>query len=428
MIAVVALSTNADAGARVPGDATCNGIVNESDLLPALEEFAGIGEGAAGCPENVNVICTDPLDFRDLLALLSLLADIDPGVTFCVATPTPGPTGTPSTATMTPTATPQGTPGTATPGSGTPGTVTPGTTATPGPSVTPTVTPAATPTPSPSPSPTPQICDQPLLSGSLNALDAAKAIGLCSGVAAAWVMPDGGTTLPAGGQGTNYHRGHSIRPQFGSNVFPQEGNRFLILSSGSAADPSHTTPSFFDPETGLVKGYTSPYPNMLPQTDPGCPQPAGTSANDGIGLQLTLTAPANATGFSFDWKYYTVDYPRYVCSEFIDFAAVMVNNTPLEYINVNNPAVDQCESGQTGQNGQVQGNRTCVGTSELAGTGYNLHPSAVQPDEGAATSWMTVSSPATAGQQYIIVFTVWDTSDGQYDSAALFDNFHWTYD
>ena len=58
MAAAIALN-NADAGAPVPGDATCNGIVNETDLLPALEEFAGIGEGS-GCPENVNVICTDP--------------------------------------------------------------------------------------------------------------------------------------------------------------------------------------------------------------------------------------------------------------------------------------------------------------------------------------------------------------------------------
>jgi hypothetical protein len=72
------------------GDANCNGIFNEADLLPALEEFANVGEGSA-CPENVNVICEDPYDFRDVLTIMSWLADIDPGVDACIATPTATP-------------------------------------------------------------------------------------------------------------------------------------------------------------------------------------------------------------------------------------------------------------------------------------------------------------------------------------------------
>jgi len=194
-------------------------------------------------------------------------------------------------------------------------------------------------------------------------------------------------------------------------------------------------PPFFDPHNGFNKGYSSNYPATFPHSETAdggvqCVAAVGAVVQDGIGLEVQLTAPPGATGYAFDWNFMSDDYPDYVCSGYADVAAVITNGTAAMEVSVNSALVETCDNGPWGQAGTIPGNRTsCIGRAELAGTGFDLHPNPPpKPDEGAGTGWRTTTASAVAGQVYTIRFTIWDSTDAIFDSTVLFDNFRWIYD
>ena len=273
-----------------------------------------------------------------------------------------------------------------------------------------TPTPTATPTPVPSATPVPHVaCDAGLALDSADPLEAAKALGICEGVQSAeWVLPDG-SAVP----GVAYNIGHGLLNDFGANVVPQEGNALLGLSSGTARDAADPG---FGGTVAFNKGYTHPLPAGFPVATPGCPTPS-TTGYDGVALKVTVQVPVGAVGFSFDWKYYTFEYPEWVCTAYADQAAVLLDganvlltgsgdlvnsNTPMEFCSV--PVLPS----------------TCsLGTADLVGTGFDTL------NDSGATDWHAVTVPVTPGGTYELVFTVWDSSDGVFDSTILFDNWQW---
>jgi len=278
-------------------------------------------------------------------------------------------------------------------------------------------------------------CDGGLPSNSTNPLDGAKVIGLCSVTSAAWVLPDG--TAPGAGILTNYHKGHSIRSAFGSAIVPHEGNALLLLSTGTAADLGQTNPAYAETfEKGYGHGYPAGFATTTHRDGHPCPEPASVT-RDGVGLQVTVQAPAGATGYSFDFDYHTRDSWEWACSPFVDYAAVMqdgAGNVLLDAggdpITVNSDWIVVCESHAGGYgSGAVPTNYACVGPGELAGTGFDstggnlgAPPGSVI---GAATSWRTITGSVTGGQTYTFTFSIWDTSDEIFDSTIVFDNFQW---
>jgi hypothetical protein len=459
LLAVLFTANSGHAGAAVQGDVNCDNTVNSIDALDILLHVSHLPENAACLDAAGNVDCNAAIDSIDALLDLDYTAHLPanqpPGcphigdpLSSPTATPAPTPTGgatttgtpTPSGATPTPPGSPTSTGGeTPTPA------VTP--TVTPTPSPTPSgagsatatapVTPTPTPTPAPSPTPTPSPtlapqdpCDGLLASNSSDPLDALKAMGLCSGITSAeWTLPDG-AAVPTGTPGTAYHRGHGIRTGWGTNVFSQEGISILVLSSANAADENDTNPPY---AADVDKGYTHAYPANFPASDPGCPDHAGTAA-DGIALKVTVSAPPGATSFSFDWKYYTMDYPEWVCSPYVDDAAVFVNDANEMTLGGQpvsaNSAMEQCENGVTGYGGGgVAGtHNTCTGVTELAGTGFDV-PSCDAASTGricgGASLWHTTTVPVSAGATYTILFSIWDSSDPSVKSTVLFDKFRW---
>jgi hypothetical protein len=272
-------------------------------------------------------------------------------------------------------------------------------------SSTPPVTPTATPTPAPTGTPVPHVpCDGGFTLDSTDPLEAAKALGICEGVQSAeWVLPDG-SAAPAG---PSYNVGHGLLADFGTNVLPQEGSALLGLSSGTARDAN-------DPGFGGVvaynKGYTHALPAGFPVTTPSCPTPS-TTGYDGVALKVTVQVPAGVTGLSFDWKYYTFEYPEWVCTSYVDQAAVLLDGGNVlltgsgDPVNSNTP-MEVCSG--------------CVlGTADLMGTGFDAL------NDSGATDWHAVTMSATAGGTYELVFTIWDSSDSAFDSTILFDNWQW---
>ncbi len=270
-------------------------------------------------------------------------------------------------------------------------------------------------------------CDEELDIATNNPVEAAFAVGICKVaqdqsdwglVSASWVMADGSPPPTDPEQLGRFHLGHGVLAAFGPNVSVLEGSRFLALSSGVARSPAD--PGYMG--TSTDKGLTGDFPEGFPQTQPfNCPLQA--SPADPAGLELTLRVPENATGFSFDYKFYTADYPEWDCTSYVDQFVAMLSpfqggqtpgNIALDPLglapNANSPeTITVCFP---------SGHYTCPdGTAELQGTGFENH---------GASIWLTAQAPADPGSEITLRFAIYDSGDGIIDSIVLIDNFRWT--
>jgi hypothetical protein len=275
---------------------------------------------------------------------------------------------------------------------------------------------------------TPTACDAGLTLTSTDAMDGARALGLCqtqSGdawglVSAEYINVDG--TAPSA---ASFHDGHGILDHFGDGgVNPQEGGAMLALSSGAARNP--TDPGYQSP-SGYDKSYqTGPAPGF-PTESPSCPDTVFTGeAHDSIALRLRIKSPTNARGLSFNVNFYTYEFPIYICTEFNDFVTAILSPTPSGQTNGNisfdsqgNPLsvnagfLEVC----TPQSAGGKDFPCMLGANQLTGTGF---------EGAAATGWLqTVTPLEVPGEEITIEFGAWDAGDGVLDSTGLFDNFQW---
>jgi hypothetical protein len=275
-------------------------------------------------------------------------------------------------------------------------------------------------------------CDQGLDIVGTNAMDGARAIGLCKfyeegswGVkGAAWVRSDGQPLTGA------LLDGKGVLDQFGS-ITPREGNSMLVISSGIArapGDPGYVEGTgyakmdeFFDPPHGAPPGY--------PKESPSCPGVITGEPYDSAGLRLTIQTPTDAKSLTYDFNFYTYEFPTFICTEWNDFFVAMMNpkvaalpdgnisfDSQGNTISVNAGFLQVCTA-------QVAGNKQfdCpLGPGELNGTGFETH---------AATSWLTTSAPIeNPGGEITLDFLIWDSGDTIYDSTTLIDNFRFDLD
>jgi hypothetical protein len=267
-------------------------------------------------------------------------------------------------------------------------------------------------------------CDTGIAVDTADPMDAARAMGLCADVtAAAWVMPDGS----ASNGDAEYPMGHGVVSGFGGNVAPRDGSSMLALSSGTARQPTdvgYALPSGYD------KGYTHAHPLGFPVESPACPGVVTGIPHDGAAVELTLTVPDWAQGFSFAHKFYTYEWPGWICSQYNDFFVAMLTPIPTGQANgniafdsmgnpvsVNNAFLEVC--GCVGGPPCIAGGKTfdCpLGEADLAGTGFEAH---------AATGWLVTTAPAEPGTQITLRLAVYDSGDGVLDSTALIDDFRW---
>jgi hypothetical protein len=278
----------------------------------------------------------------------------------------------------------------------------------------------------------PAPCDAALALDSSDPNDAARAVGLCKfaagptdwGVTATkWVNVDG--TTPTGGG--NFDLGHGMLSAFGGSITPREGGKLLGLSSGTARQP---TDAGYSAVSGFDKGYTSGQPQGFPKESPSCPNVTTGTPHDGTAVEITLRAPSNANGFSFDFDFYTYEWPGYVCSQYNDFFVAILSPIPMGQtdgnisfdqlgnpVSVNNAFVQVCGCAN-GPPCSAGGKMfDCLqGAGELNGTGFEGH---------AATSWLTTSAPVTPGETITIRWGTYDSGDGVLDSTTVIDNWKW---
>jgi hypothetical protein len=284
-------------------------------------------------------------------------------------------------------------------------------------------------------------CDSGLAIDSADAMDGARAIGLCQvaqtgtwGVTdAQWVRSDG-QPLVGGGDvdGITLDFGKGILTHFGNVIMPREGSSLLAISSGVARNPSD--PGFADPGGAWKDGTPHGSPPGYPKESPSCPGVVTGEPYDSAGLRVTIRTPTDAKSFAFDFDFYTYEYPDFICSQFNDFFVAMLTPVPQgltdgnisfddqgNNISVNAGFLQACNACNAGGK-----NFACaLGYGEIAGTGFESNTAFTCPIQGSAsTSWLVTTAPVEdPGGDITLHFAVWDSGDGVLDSTTLIDNF-----
>jgi hypothetical protein len=146
----------------------------------------------------------------------------------------------------------------------------------------------------------------------------------------------------------------------------------------------------------------------------------GNGANDYAEMRITGEVPGGATGFSYNLAFFSTEYPVFYQSSFNDMyiawleseiwtgnvsfdemgAPISLNAGFLDYKDASNPY--DCPN-------------PCM-APELQGTAMVGH---------AGTKWLTTSAGVAPGEDFTLVFAVFDLSDNILDSVVILDNFAW---
>jgi hypothetical protein len=289
-------------------------------------------------------------------------------------------------------------------------------------------------------------CDDGLAIADADPLAAARALDLCKQAAAAsdwglssarWILPDGSDAPTWPELRARYDLGHGLLPAFGPNVSTQRGARLLALSSGTARRPNDG--GFKEPmPIGFDKGFSSGAPEGFPKESPACGSVVTGGPHDGAALEVVIRAPSNATGLSFDFAFYTSEWPQYVCSAYNDFFVAELFPFPAGQpdgnisfdtmgnpISVNNAWMDVCGCFGNPPSPCTAGIKEfdcALGNLPLVGTGFGVDTSLV---DHAATPWLRSTAPASPMEEIRLRWSIYDSADGMLDSTVLLDDFRW---
>ncbi|MRG92616.1 choice-of-anchor L domain-containing protein [Polyangium spumosum] len=270
----------------------------------------------------------------------------------------------------------------------------------------------------------PASCDDNIALQDADPQNGARALDLCQ-----FITPDekkwgvlSAQYVRANGAPANYSRHIGIQSGFGPNVNVQKGTRMLTLSSGYARLPS---------QAGSCGGLScseigagTPPPGF-PQDVPGCS--GDPDINDDVGLEVKVRSPKNATGYRFKFKFYSMEFPEWVCTSYNDQFIALVQPAPMGSINGNisfdqntNPVSVNIAFFDVCQYDSFYPQFLCPsGPAELAETGFGTW------DEAGATSWLQTQAPIKGGDEVTIRWAIWDTGDTSWDSTVLVDGFEW---
>ncbi len=284
-----------------------------------------------------------------------------------------------------------------------------------------------------------------------NPVDYANAADLCDNPLCPRLVNTGGAQNKAIWYGPSPANARRITKHMGSQgaFNPRAGTLMSFLSSGTAQDATDNGGYATCPGTDFATTFTNPLP--LPKAQNTNPCGTGVdestvSVHDYTELRMTVQAPINAGSFSFDFAFFSEEYPVYLCQGYNDtFLAIQTSQKyPGGYqiaydannhrINVNNSFFQDCNACSNCVSGQTGVNITCPnGIAPLGGTFYDvaLGPSTAPPSNcnlghgSGGTGWLTTTSPIVPGETFTLSWIVFDENDGILDSAAILDHFRW---
>jgi len=280
-------------------------------------------------------------------------------------------------------------------------------------------------------------CDSGLNIADNDAFNGARAMDLCresaptDGPANTWGVISAKYVKADGTPGMNANS-HGLLPSFG-NAGLRKGKALLALSSGTARAPGQ--PGYQCPQNANMQTSGNP-PEGYPKESPACPDVVTGECNDPAALEVEIRVPTNAKSFTFDFNFYTFEFPDYICSTFNDFFVALMwpkhellpdNNISFDQdgnpVSVNNSLLQVCQS----QNAKGKFFPCPLGPSMLQGTGFGaMDIMCTGGQNHAATGWLTTQAPVTAGDILKLRFAIWDSGDHILDSTVLIDNFTWS--
>jgi len=130
-------------------------------------------------------------------------------------------------------------------------------------------------------------------------------------------------------------------------------------------------------------------------------------------VSLRLRAPLSARSFSFDFNFFSAEYPEYVNQNFNDtFYAV------LEAQSTNRGRRTNIAFDSNGNSIEVDNNYFQKEFHPIPNTGTGF-------DQNGSTGWLRCSWPIRGGEEFTLTFSIHDEGDSIYDSLVLIDNFRW---
>lgn len=237
-----------------------------------------------------------------------------------------------------------------------------------------------------------------------------------------------------------------VLAQYGPNVKPKNGATMAALSTGTAralGDPGYVAPQNgtsagqignynANTQVSIPVDYLAAHGGTVPSpaTCPMCTGPDCSQAFDSVLLRARIRVPTNAKSFSYHVKYYSSEYPEFLCQRSNDFFLALLQSNVAEVpmdkniafdskglpLSVNNGFFDVCFP----EFGAPPG--TCAsGTLELVGTGMGGWGTNIK--DGGGTQWLRNDAPVVPGETMEIRFVLWDAYDHNLDSVILLDNF-----
>ena len=226
-------------------------------------------------------------------------------------------------------------------------------------------------------------------------------------------------------------RARNVLANFGI-LKPKAGANFALLSNGVAVDEMGS--GFKNPQQGgtdLVNTFTNPLPNLMGSSS--CGQADATNVHDYTEIVLKLHTPTNVQSFSFQFQFFSGEYPEFVCTSFNDeFLAIVQSSktyptpTNISYdaqmhpITVNSGFFTVC----TNDTSKPQTQHCMHPPSDNNGTGYEIKGLGVGIPSGS-TGWLSTTAPIEPNEDVTLRFVIFDEGDGDLDSAVLIDNFQW---
>ncbi len=230
-----------------------------------------------------------------------------------------------------------------------------------------------------------------------------------------------------------------VRSNFGqAGIFnAREGTQYAVIGSGLVADLNLVTPQGDDDEgpthcNDALGGNNDvgnlPAPIKInPSGD--CTQGQGIGGGDCSGtiqgqfsqgggafdyteLRFTLNVPPGVVSFSYDFAFFSTEYPYYYGSPFNDMYVGWLESEKW----TGNISFDQNGQPISLNAGFLQYKDDGGGDPALAGTCMRQH---------AGTSWLQSKAGVTPGETITVVFAIFDLSDQILDSYAFIDNFQW---
>lgn len=176
--------------------------------------------------------------------------------------------------------------------------------------------------------------------------------------------------------------------------FPTRGGSFLVLSTGRAGD------------------ITAPDEEGNRSTNLG--GPPGAAGQDQVQLQLQLDPPDGVTCLTFDFRFFSEEYPEYVGSAFNDTFTAEIIDTDLQLSG--GTIVTPYNFGYDSAGNAISVN-TVLGMTDDEETTFD-----------GTTPLLQAITPAETNDagDVLVTLTVQDVGDSIYDSAVALDNFRWS--